>query len=87
MAGRFFENFKPSAIRENVIWQEHESIFPYQCSQCRRTFEKGGKRYLGSSLTRQGHNSAVTLCPDCKEGKDVFKRKQPKLAERRKSLD
>lgn len=82
---RFFEKFKGNPMRQNVIWQEHNSMFPFQCDQCKRTLE--GKRFLASSLVNHSHRAVACLCPDCKEGKDVFRKKQPKLSERRRSLD
>lgn len=76
-----------SAIRENIIWQESNTAWPYQCSQCFRTFEHGGLRYLGSSMVNRSHNSVATLCPDCKSGRNPNAKPVPKMADRRTSLD
>ena len=91
---RFFQGFRGSAIQENVIWQQSTSIWPYQCSQCGRKFPdehgqfpENGLRYLASSLTRQSHNAAAVLCPDCKTGRDPLREKRPVYAERRTGLD
>lgn len=84
---RAFQGFRGNPIKENVIWQEQDSRWPFQCSQCHRDFPQGGKRFLASSLIRQSHNAAAVLCPDCKAGKDPLRQKVPKYAERRTSLD
>lgn len=82
---RAFDKFKGNPIKANVIWQECDSLFPFQCDQCKRELQ--GKRFLASSLVNHSHNAVACLCPDCKEGKDVHRVKQPKLSERRTSLD
>ncbi|KIL42056.1 hypothetical protein SD70_02400 [Gordoniibacillus kamchatkensis] len=85
--GRFFEGFRPPAASAKVIWQEHESLFPFKCGQCKREFPQGGKRYLASSLSNHSHHAAAVRCDDCHNGIDPNRRKAPVLAERRTELD
>lgn len=83
-----FSNFR--GLKSNTlqpVWTEYDSQFPYACSQCRREFEKGGLRYLGSSLVRRSHTAVAVMCPDCKNGRDPHRKPVPVMAERRTSLD
>lgn len=82
---RFFEKFRGNALKQNLIWQECDTLFPFKCDQCKRELQ--GKRFLASSLVNHSHQAVACLCPDCREGKDVNRVKQPKLSERRKTLD
>jgi len=82
---RAFDGFKGSPIKQNIVWQECDTLFPFQCDQCKRTLQ--GLRFLGSSLVTHSHRAVACLCPDCKDGKNVHRKKQPKLSERRTSLD
>lgn len=87
---RAFQNFRGLAKNNiNIIWQPYDSLFPYQCSQCQRLFEKGGKRWLGSSMAmhKRNHHADAVLCDDCHGGLDPNRKPIPKLAERRTSLD
>lgn len=76
-----------TANYSKTIWQEYDEVFPFTCSKCHIYFEKGGLRYLGSSITRRSHNADPVLCPDCKAGRDPHRKAVPKLAERRTELD
>ena len=84
-----FSSFRGAAKTERVIWQPSDSIFPFECQQCHRVFEKGGKRWLGSSIAmqRQTHFRALVLCEDCHAGRDPHRKPAPVLAKRRTELD
>lgn len=84
---RFFEGFRSTTATSMLIWQEHDSLIPFKCNQCRREFPEGGKRYLASSIKKHSHHSVLTRCEDCHNGIDPRRRKVPVLAERRTELD
>lgn len=85
---RAFQKFRDINTKSpNYIWTEHDTLFPYECTQCHRIFEKGGLRYLGSSMAMQSYNAKIILCPDCHGGINPNRQKMPKYAERRTSLD
>jgi rubredoxin len=86
--GLAFSDFRGSSpVQTNIIWQFQDSLFPFKCDVCRRDFDKGGPRYIGSSLTNHSHRASACQCPDCRAGKNPFKVKAPKLTDRRTSLD
>jgi nitrate/TMAO reductase-like tetraheme cytochrome c subunit len=86
--GIAFGSFRGDKKRyDNVIWQQADSLFPFKCDICKRTFEMGGQRMLASSLLVQSHNATACHCIDCHNGVDHFYVKQPKLSDRRTSLD
>lgn len=84
---RAFEGFRERLSTSPVVWQEHDSLFAYECQQCRRTFPHGGKRWLASSMTKMSMYAAVCICDDCKNGNDPNAVKRPKLSDRRTTLD
>ena len=85
---RAFQKFRGvNPIKEGVIWQESNTAWPFECSQCHRDFPNGGLRYLASSLTNHSHNATSILCPECKSGGDPLRQKAPKYAERRTVFD
>lgn len=86
---RAFQSFRGLTRASNLIWQESDSPFPYQCSQCQRVFEKGGKRWLGSTMQihRMSHHAAAVLCVECKQGIDPHRRPAPILGVRKTELD
>lgn len=83
-----FSSFRGEKRRyDNVIWQTVDSLFPFKCDICKRTFEQGGVRLLASSLIVQSHRATACHCEDCHNGIDHFRVKVPKLTDRRTSLD
>lgn len=85
---RAFQKFRTNPQKvPNILWQESDTLWPYECTQCHRTFEKGGLRYLGSSLMSQSYNAKVILCPECHSGGNPNRQRTPKYAERRTSFD
>jgi hypothetical protein len=87
--GKAFSSFRgmDNSTASNVIWQQSDSLFPFRCDICKRTFEQGGLRFLASSLMVHSHRATACHCPDCHAGINPFKTKAPVLAERRTSLD
>lgn len=83
-----FSSFRKTPhMKVNAIWQTVDTLFPYKCDICRRTFDQGGVRFIASSLVHLTHQAVACQCPDCHAGIDPFKRKTPILTERRTSLD
>ncbi len=84
-----FRQFRNNVSQNGFLWTESTSLFPYQCSQCQRIFEKGGHRWLGSPIApdKQTHHKAIVLCDDCRSGHDPHRKPVPVLAERKTELD
>lgn len=84
-----FSNFRMSRTgKTDVIWQAVDTLFPFECTTCRRFFANGGKRFVASSLALQSHQTTVACqCEDCKNGVNPFRIKTPVLSERRTTLD
>lgn len=82
-----FRGADKNPVKSKLVWQEIDTLFPFVCDICHRTFEQGGKRWIASSIAFMSHAPRGCECPECHAGIDPFKRPEPKLAERRKTLD
>ncbi|UOF90802.1 hypothetical protein LSG31_00520 [Fodinisporobacter ferrooxydans] len=83
---RAFQGFRGNKVQQ-VLWQEHDSLFPFTCNRCRREFSQGGKRWLASSMVKLSHGAVGCECDDCHNGVDPLRKPAPVLASRRTELD